>query len=104
MSLGCSLTKDDGHKDFSIAAKFITTRALNIDAIARTFTPLWRSRNGFKIKNLGEHKIPFTFDNKQDFDRILMSEPWSFNKRLVVMQRYEKDTLIHEIQFDRASF
>ena len=33
-----------------------------------------------------------------------MSEPWSFDKHLVLMQRYEKDTSIHEIQFNRASF
>ena len=59
---------------------------------------------GFEIKNLGEPKILFTFDNKQDVDRILMSEPWSFDKQLVVMQWYEKDTPIHELQFDRASF
>ena len=58
---------------------------------------------GFEIKNLGEPKILFTFDNKQDVDRILMSEPWSFDKHLVVM-RYEKDTPIHELQFDKASF
>ena len=100
----CSLTKDDGQKNFSIAAKFLTKRALSVDVIARTFTPLWRSQNGFEIKNFGEHKILFTFDNKQDVDRILMSEPWSFDKHLVVMERYEKDTPIHELQFDRASF
>ena len=62
---GCNLTKDHGHEDFSIAAKFLSKRALNVDVIAITFTPLWRSRNGFKIKNLGEHKILFTFDHKQ---------------------------------------
>ena len=45
-----------------------------------------------------------SFDNKQDVDRILMRELGSFDKHLVVMQRYEKNTLIHELQFDRASF
>ena len=45
---GCSLTKDDGVPAFSIAAKFFTKRALSIDVITKTFTPLWRSRNGFK--------------------------------------------------------
>ena len=33
----------------------------------------------------------FTFDNQQEMEKILASEPWSFDKHLVVLQRYEKD-------------
>ena len=58
-----------------IAAKFFTKRALNINAIAATFTPLWRSKNGFKVKNLGNHVVLFIFDNKAEVDTILSNEP-----------------------------
>ena len=40
---------------FIIAAKFLTKRALNPNAVIATFTPIWRSKRGFKIKNLGTH-------------------------------------------------
>ena len=36
----------------------------------------------------------FSFDNKADVDRILLSEPWSCDKHLVVMKRYEKEILV----------
>ena len=101
---GCILTKDDSSNDFSIVTKFFTKRALNIDIIARTFNPLWRSRSGLKIKSLDDHIILFTFDNKDDVDRILSSELWSFDKHLVVLQLYEKETPIYDIKFERASF
>ena len=102
--LGCSLTTEDSLEDFSIIAKFFTKRALNIDVIARTFNPLWRSRNGFKIQKYGDHTILFTFDNKNDMDKIISNEPWSFDKHLVVMWKYEKETPVADVKFDRVSF
>lgn len=55
---------------FIIVAKFFTSRALNIDAISVNYTSLWRSENGFKVKNMGNHIVPFTFDNKLEVDNI----------------------------------
>ena len=101
---GCNLTNEDSYSSHSIVAKFLTKRALNVDVIAKTFNPLWRSRNGFKIQNLGDHIMLFTFDNKSDVDRVLASEPWSFDKHLVVMQKYEHETAIEELSFNRACF
>lgn len=37
-------------------------------------------------------------------ERVLASEQWSFDKHLVVMQRYEYETSIDELSFNRASF
>ena len=37
-----------------IAAKFLTRRALNVDAVGRTFKPLRRVINGFTIKKHGQ--------------------------------------------------
>ena len=64
-----------------------------------TFTPLWGAQNGFKIKVIGDHKILFSFEKEEDVDRIMNSEPWSFDKHLVVMHRYENDGPLQEIKF-----
>ena len=45
----------------------------------------------------------FTFDNKRDVDRILMSEPRIFDKHLIVMQRYDSDSPLQDIKFDRTT-
>ena len=101
---GCCLMTEESVKSFSIAAKFLTKRALNVEAIARTFTPLWRARTSFKIQNIGDHKILFSFDDKEDVDRILGSKQWSFDKHLVVMQRYDNDKPLQDIKYDRTTF
>lgn len=78
-----------GSNEFILAAKFYTKGVLNTEAIARNFTQLWRSRNGFKIKDVGDHIVLFIFDSKLEADRVVASQPWSFDKHLVAIQRYE---------------
>ena len=64
---------------------FLTRRALNMDAVVRTFKPLLRVDNGFTVSNEGAHKVLFSFDSREDVDRILSREPWSFDKSLAVL-------------------
>lgn len=58
------LKKEQAMKEFCLAAKFLTKRTLSVDAIANTFQPLWQSKNGFKNKNMGNHRVLFTFNNR----------------------------------------
>ena len=59
------LKKELGIDEYIIAAKFQTKRARNIEAIIRTFSPLWRSRNGFKVKSASDYIIMFVFKRKR---------------------------------------
>ena len=73
-----------------------------MEVIAKTFNPLWRAKNGFKIQSFGDHKILFIFDNMEDVDRILEGEPWTFDKHLVVMNRYENESSLQDIKFEKT--
>ena len=75
-----------------------------MEAVGRTFKPLWRSQNGFKISNEGGHKVLFVFDKEEEVERILSSRPWSFDKSLVVLQRYERHVALDDLNFDKVSF
>ena len=101
---GLRLRKEQAIEEFAIAARFLQKRPLNIEAIANTFTPLWRSKSGFKIKNLGNHLMLFSFDNRGDIDRIIKSEPWSFDKHSVVLTQYDKDTTLIPIEMKKVAF
>ena len=33
----------------------------------------------------------FVFDNKSEANKVILSEPWNFDKHLVIMQNYDKN-------------
>ena len=98
-----SIKKNRATLEYTIATKFLTTRVLNTEPIVRTFNPLWQSRNGFKVKEAGEHIRLFVFDNVEKVDKIMASEPWSFDRHLVILHRLENAILVHEVAFNTVS-
>lgn len=87
-----------------IAAKFLTQRVLNLEAIARTFKQLWSTKKGFEVKDMGNHVVLFVFLDETDADRVLLGEPWSYDKYLVSLRRLEKNGAVKDLVFDRIDF
>ena len=98
---GFILPKDHRRGEFVIAAKFFTSRFLQMEAVASTFRQLWRTTNGFRVRNQGNNIVLFVFDNLADVDKILKSQRWSFDRHLIVMQG---DAPVHELAFNKVSF
>lgn len=46
----------------------------------------------------------FAFESAEDIEKILLGEPWSFDRHLVVFQRYDISTPIKDLAFDKVSF
>ena len=65
---------------------------------------LWRSTNGFKIRNHQDHMVLFVFDNLSNVYQILQIQPWSFDKHLVMVQRYNTDVPVWDLPFMKALF
>ena len=99
-----SITKAKAVLDFVLATKFLTKRALNVEAIAKTFTPLWRIKNEFRVTKESDHVVLFTFDNQTDMERVLNTEPWSFDKHLMILHRYDKEVDVLDIEFNTVTF
>lgn len=98
-----AVKKDRAIQEFTLVAKFLTKRVLNMKAIVRTFSPLWWAKNGFKVRDVGEHTMLFVFDNAEEVNKILLSESWSFDRHLVILKWLESSTLVHELKLDSVS-
>lgn len=75
-----------------------------MEAIGRTFKPLWTSRKEFKTREAGGHILLFVFELESDAERILATEPWSFDKHLVLFQRYDTSALARTLRFTKVKF
>ena len=102
--LSLSKSKNLRRKEYILATKFLTKRALNVDAIGRTFKPLWRVRNEFKIREVGDHILLFIFELETDAERVLAQELWSFDKHLVLLQRYDYSIPAKHLCFTKIMF
>ncbi|KAK9995636.1 hypothetical protein SO802_020322 [Lithocarpus litseifolius] len=61
--------------------KFFTKRAVKIDAVAKSFRPLWRTRQSFNIRDIGNNHLVFAFEIEADVEKVLLGAgPWSFNR------------------------
>lgn len=64
-------------------------RIVNAEAIAHTFKPLWNAGKGFTVKDMGENHMVFTFADVVDLERVLLNEPWIYDKHLVTFHKVE---------------
>ena len=103
-TVGFTLSKEQRSNEYLLVAQFLTRRFLNMEAMARTFKQLWRSTNRFTICNQNEHRVLFVFDNPNDIERILKNQPWSFDKHLVMLQRYNTDCSVRDLVFSKTLF
>ena len=86
-----------------LAAKFLTHRNVNLEAVARTFRPIWRTRGSFEVNDAGNNMVLFDFEFEVDAVKVLMGELWTFDRHLVVLERYDGSTPIQNLQFKSTS-
>lgn len=71
--------------------------------VAHTFQPLWRTRREFEVSDVGNDIVLFDFMLEVDVEKALMGEPWSFDRHLVVLERYDGSIQVSDLKF-RSTF
>lgn len=100
----CDLSKNKKLQEHVLAAKFFTRRMVNVEAVARTFRPIWRTKRNFEVSMAGDNILLIAFELEVDVEKVLQGEPWVFDRHLVVLKRYDGSIPVQELSFDRTSF
>ena len=101
---GAEVPKDAEESLYRLAGRFYTKRVLNVDAVARTFKPLWRTAGELKIRDIGEYILLFEFEDALDLERVMEFEPWSYDKHLMAFKRVLDIESVPFLDFSRTTF
>ena len=93
--------KEDGP---ILIRKFSTKRRINLESVARVLKSVWKAENNSEVSDLSENKVIFLFQMKDDMDRVLLLNPWSFDKYLLILHKLERGEVVKDIKFDRTPF
>jgi hypothetical protein len=77
---------------------------INVEAIARTFKPLWQTRKSFSIQDVGDNMVLIEFEEAADLERVLLGEPWSYDKYLIAFHRLSNEIAVEEFAFPSGGF
>jgi hypothetical protein len=98
------LSSDSQPDKPTLAAKFYTRRVINVEAIARTFKPLWQTRKSFSIQDVGDNMVLIEFEEAADLERVLLGEPWSYDKYLIAFHRLSNEVAVENLPFHLVDF
>ena len=88
----------------TLAAKFYTRRVINVEAIARTFKPIWQTRKSFSIQDVGDNMVLIEFEEAADLECVLLGEPWSYDKYLIAFHRLSHEIAVEDLPFNLVDF
>ena len=87
-----------------LAGRFFTKRVLNVEAVGRTFKPLWKLKGEEKIRDLGDNILVFDFEEGLDMERVLELEPWLYDKHMVAFEWVSEIENVPLLEFGKVTF
>ena len=87
-----------------LAAKFFTRRTVNVEAVAKTFRPLWRTRGNFEVCEGKDNILLIDFEMEADAEKVVQGQPWRFDRHLVAVQRYNGSVQVQDLAFKSTTF
>ncbi|OMP01909.1 reverse transcriptase [Corchorus capsularis] len=64
----------------------------------------WRVEGAFMIKEAGDNLFIFHFEDEIERDRVLVSQPWCFNRALLVLKDFDGIQDPNEVVFDQCQY
>ena len=68
------------------------------------FFKIWKLKGDLDIKEVDEKVYIFSFGKWVEKERVLIQQPWSFNKALLVMKEFDGKNITNSIELSWCPF
>ncbi|KAJ4844153.1 hypothetical protein Tsubulata_022631 [Turnera subulata] len=89
---------------FFLLAKVLGTKHLNPKAFTNMLRGLWNPTKGMEITQLERSLFLIQFSAKRDLHSVLKGEPWTFDKRLILLKQVTGDEHFSSVHINSCSF
>ena len=92
------------HTQFSLLFRLQTNKEFNKEAFKSTLQKLRKGPHRVTIKEVGNNLFLAVFVTEEHMMDVLDRSPWSFDKRLVLLKRFEGDLSPSNVKFQWSPF
>ena len=83
-----------------LLGKLLTKRVLNLEVMRSVVYKVWKLVGGLEIKEVDDKVHVFQFQDETEKDRVLVRQPWSFNKSLIILKEFDGLSLPNSINIE----
>ena len=83
-----------------LLGKLLTKRVLNLEVMRSVVYKVWKLVGGLEIKEVDDKVYVFQFEYEIEKDRVLVRQPWSFNKSLIILKEFDGLSLPNSINIE----
>ncbi|KAL3820342.1 hypothetical protein ACJIZ3_006247 [Penstemon smallii] len=77
--------------DLILVGRILGLKSANLESIKNILSKAWSPAKGIDVKQIGDSRFIFSFKHKLDLKRALENGPWSYEKRLIVLNTVKPD-------------
>jgi hypothetical protein len=98
------ILKSKKEAQHSILFKLLTTKPFHSEAFKGSIRALWSGLGGVTIRSIEGNLFMAVFTRRDDMERIFVRSPWTFDKKLIPIVRFEGDLQPTEVRFSHTAF
>ena len=87
-----------------LLGKIFTKHNINLEAMKAILYDIWKISHGLEVKEVGDKMYVFQFEDRSEKDKVLVRQPWLFNKVLIVLAEFDGFSSLEDVNMDWCLF